>query len=281
MRQLGAIAFALAMTAVAAAQPSDKDKQQASGLVKQAIAKSQAGDHNKAIELYEEAYKIIPQPLLLSNIGSEYQASEKPVEALKYFCKYLEAEPNGSNAGFAKSQAKKLYTDLNDLEDVEDHEICKPIEKKPPDEKKPPEPVADEGSITDVGPEPESKQPKPKRASDDGGELRWIGVGVGVLGAGAVGLGFFFGRKAQDISEEISNHDLSTPWPDDIRTREADGKSYEKKQIGFMAAGGVAVAIGVVLFVVGGPKATDTSTQVSITPIATPDTMGFAASGRF
>ena len=58
-------------------QPPTEEKQQASELVKQAIAKSQAGDHEAAIDLYLKAYTIIPQPLLLSNIGSEYQQIEQ------------------------------------------------------------------------------------------------------------------------------------------------------------------------------------------------------------
>src|SRR5690606_31051041 len=64
---------------LAIAQPSAKDKQEASDLVKRAIAKSQSGDHETAVQLYLDAYKIIPQPLLLSNIGSEYQQMNKKV----------------------------------------------------------------------------------------------------------------------------------------------------------------------------------------------------------
>ena len=57
-----------------------------------AIAKSQANEHQGAIDLYLQAYAIVPLPVLLSNIGAEYQLITKPVEALKYFCKYLEAD---------------------------------------------------------------------------------------------------------------------------------------------------------------------------------------------
>ena len=102
-----ALALTLALPAVATAQ-SPKDKQKASELVKQAIAKSQAGEHEVAIEKYLEAYKLIPTPLLLSNIASEYKQVDKPVESLKYFCMYLEAEPTGNMASYATAQAKTL-----------------------------------------------------------------------------------------------------------------------------------------------------------------------------
>src|SRR5262245_52492348 len=81
----------------ASAEPASASaQQQASDLVKKAIAKSQAGDHEGAIKLYLDAYTLVPNPILLSNIGSEYQQVKKAVEALKYFCKYLEKDPTGS-----------------------------------------------------------------------------------------------------------------------------------------------------------------------------------------
>lgn len=87
MGSVRALAFALVVTAGigpgSALAQTAKEKQKASELVKQVIAKSQAGDHDTAVQLYENAFKIVPQPLLLSNIGSN-QALEKPVEALKY-----------------------------------------------------------------------------------------------------------------------------------------------------------------------------------------------------
>src|SRR6187551_2358328 len=104
MGSIRAIALVLLLVpALAAAQPppTPAQKQAASERVKKAIAKSQAGDHETAVDLYLEAYTIIPQPLLLSNVGSEYQQMKKPVEALKYFCKYLEADPTGNNVTYA------------------------------------------------------------------------------------------------------------------------------------------------------------------------------------
>ncbi len=275
MRRSLALALAVTVLAPTVAAAQDKDRQRASELVKQAIAKSQAGDHDEAVELYEDAYKIIPQPLLLSNIGSEYQALEKPVEALKYFCKYLEAEPNGSNAGFVKAQAKTLHIELSGEPDVDEDDVCKPIVKAPPEDTPGP------GGGNTSSPEPTPDSPEPTTHSK-ASPVRWVGVGVGVLGAGAFGLGVVYGMKARTISSDISNHDPNVPWPGNIRQLEADGTRYEKKQIAFMIGGGVAIAAGVTLFFIGGPKArTDGGAQVSLTPVATTDTLGVAASGRF
>lgn len=267
-------AFVLALVlipAIAAAQPSAKDKQKASEKVKAAIAKSQAGEHNAAIELYLEAYKIIPQPLLHSNIGSEYQQMDKPVEALSYFCKYLDAEPDGSNAGYARAQAKLLYIKVAEVPDVSDADVCKPIVKKEPDPIKPPDPdpKSDPKPVAPAG--PETKTPP----------LRWVGVGVGVIGAGMFGLGVFYGLKAKSISDDITNHDINDPWTG-IKQMEADGESYETKQIIFMVGGGVALAAGVAIFILVKPKTVEQQQPgVVFTPVATPDSFGFAAAGRF
>lgn len=270
------VATALLVPAAALAGPTAKQKAKASELVKQAIAKSQAGDHETAASLYEDAFKIIPQPLLLSNIGSEYQAMQKPVEALKYFCKYIEADPTGSNISFATAQAKILYIELGGVTTVTDDEVCKPIVKPPPP--KEPDPV-----VEDKKPAPIVEVVTPPREdAPTASPLRWVGVGLGVVGIGVFGGGVYFGMKAGDISDQITNHNPAEPWPRNIAQLEADGASYEKKQIALMVGGGVAVVAGVALYFIGGPKARrEGAASVSITPVATPDTLGFAASGRF
>lgn len=283
MGSLRAIGLALVLApALAAAQPQPTPaaKQAASERVKKAIAKSQAGEHETAIDLYLEAYAIIPQPLLLSNVGSEYQQLKKPVEALKYFCRYLEADPTGANVTYAASQARVLYVELGGVPTVPYEDVCKPIVKAPPPAD-PPRPKPQPASM----PEP-TPDPAPQAGPVDSGPttstpaIRYVGIGVAIVGAAAFGAGTYYGLEARKISDEITNHDVNDPWPGDIKEREAEGKSAEKKQIGLMIGGGVALAAGIVMFIVGAPNATN-ETTVSFAPIATPDTLGFAASGRF
>lgn len=277
MGSLRALALALVLVPAVASAQSAKDKQKASDLVKQAIAKSQAGDHETAVQLYEDAYKIIPSTLLLSNIGSEYQAMKKPVEALKYFCKYIEADPTGSNISFATAQAKTLYIELGGVPNIEDKDVCKPI-VKPPAPKVEPDP-----HVVDAPP----SQPEPTPGAGDAATrkrstLRLVGIGVGALGAGVFGLGVYYGFKAKGISDDITNHDPNDPWPANIKQLEADGASFEKKQIGFMIGGGLALVGGAALFVLGGSKSSgETGASVTVSPVATPDQLGVAASGRF
>jgi hypothetical protein len=280
MGKLHALALLL-VTGIASAQPqpSPATKQQASSLVKQAIAKSQAGDHATAIELYLQAYALIPQPLLLSNIGSEYQQEPgKQVEALKYFCKYLEADPTGSNAGYATAQAKALQIQLGNKVDSED--VCKPAKPEPAPTPPPTPTDTGSGAGSQVTGTTDIAQPPPPPPENHGGNaLEYTGLGIAGLGAVSLGVGVYFGLQAKDISDQISNHKTSDPWPANIKQMEADGQSDENKQIGFLIGGGVALAAGTVLYFVG--KSHASSEHVSVVPVVTPNSAGFALRGSY
>ncbi|HEX8107333.1 MAG TPA: hypothetical protein VF516_06360 [Kofleriaceae bacterium] len=91
---------------------SAKDQKLASELVKKAIALAEAGDHAGAIQLYNDAYKLVPNVLLLPSIGAQYQELGQWDDALEYFCRYLKEDPAGVNVAFARSSAKHAQQEL-------------------------------------------------------------------------------------------------------------------------------------------------------------------------
>ena len=255
----------------APAVPAANDAQmtQAKDLVTKAIAKSQAGDHGAAIELYLQAYDIAPLPLLLTNLAAEYQQAQRPVEALKYFCKYLEVDPSGANATYATAQAKVLQTELKTP--VDDANVCKPV--------LPPAPLPTVGSAASLRP------PGPvagvATAPDPGHDWKLTGIGVSAVGGVLVVVGLVYGAKAQSITNEINNHG-SGAWPDSIRADEAEGQSDENKQIGFLIIGGAVVLIGTALYVVGHRKTVEsTQRQLTVVPTAAPGYGGVSLFGRW
>lgn len=254
----------LLVAAPALAQtPSEKDKQFAGDLVKQAIAKSQAKQHNEAIDLYLKAYTVVPLPTLLSNVGTEYQQINKPVEALKYFCLYLEKDPTGPLATYATSQAKVLQIQLGNP-DVDDTTVCKPAEPPPPDPQPEPEPAP-------VTPEP----------GDPGSGMKTAGLVTVGLGVISLGVGFYFGAQAKSISDEISGHtDPNDPWRDDIRDYQDKGQRYENIQIATLIAGGALVVAGGFMYLRGRSKSSSTE-RVTVAPSATPSSVGFVLGGSF
>ncbi|MGE3767953.1 MAG: hypothetical protein AB7L94_37215 [Kofleriaceae bacterium] len=252
------------------AQPTPAQKQQASDYVKQAIAKSQNKDHEGAIELYLKAYAIVPLATLLSNIGTEYQSAQKPVEALKYFCLYLEKDPTGSLAGYATSQAKSLYFLLGGT-NVDDKDVCKtPVTPQTQANPDVAQPRPDQPPITDNG-----------EAKDPGKGLKIAGYAAGGAGLLALGVGFYFGSEAQKISDDITNHtDTNIAWRDDIKDYEAKGQRAENLQIAFIVAGGALVIGGAALYILGRSKARNTET-LAITPTATANSAGVSLSGSW
>ena len=281
-------------------QVSQKDRQVASDLVKKAIARGEAGDHTGAIKLYNDAYLLVPNSLLLSNIGAQYQELHQYEDALEYFCRYLKEDPSGTNAPYARSQARILQRQLG-RKKVDGRDPCASPPPPPPDSDAP-----DEGPGTRRGKGPDDKgkgpddkgkgpddkgkgpdgvtiedRPAPAPARTGGGSgLMYTGLAVGITGIAAGGLGIYFGVKGKNISDQINTHKMSDPWPDNIRDIMKEGERDNNLQLGFLVASGVLVTTGIVLYVVGRPdavreRATDKTVRV------TPTANGFAVFGRF
>ncbi|MGE0868382.1 MAG: hypothetical protein AB7P03_07470 [Kofleriaceae bacterium] len=264
-----------AMASPAVAQPRGNAAQKkAEQLTKQAIAKSQAGDHAAAIDLYKQAYDASQIALLLSNIGNEYRAEDKPVEALKYLCMYLEKDPTGANANYVKAQAVELEIELGKANASASNVCTKPIAAKI---EPPPVPA-----VVEPPPEPAPSPPvdTPPETSRPGGGLRITGMVVGGLGLAALGVGSFYSYKAYKASQEISNWPDGTPWPENIKAKERQGERYEKLQIAFLAGGGAAAILGAVLYWRGSVTG-DEAERITIAPVIHGDTTAVTLGGQF
>ncbi|TMQ04489.1 MAG: tetratricopeptide repeat protein [Deltaproteobacteria bacterium] len=264
--------------------PSAKDRQLASELVKKAIARSRAGDHETAIEIYLQANTLAPNPLLLSNIASEYQQNNMPDEALNYFCMYLDKDPSGTNAPYAISQVKLIKRQLGKKFDASD--VCAtPRDDDRPRKTKSKEPrePEDRPPIKDPPPDkPPGVTPRIETAQRDSGNptLMYTGVAAGIAGLAATGAGVYYGLQAKSISDQISAQDPANPWPPGIRDMQNRGQRYENMQIGFLVAGGVLVTAGVVLYIISRPDGSGERSDRTVVRVA-PTTNGVAVFGQF
>jgi len=275
-RRIAALLASVLLANPALAQPkgpSDKDKQIAGDLVKKAIARSQAGDHSAAIDIYLQAYTIVPNSILLSNIGAEFQQSGKPQEALRYFCLYLDKDPTGTNATYATSQARSLQNQLGNKDVVVD-DVCAPPKPKPrPDKPKPlpPDP-----------PKPDPPRSDPDETTSSGGStLKYVGLAAGIAGLTALGIGVYDGVQAQNITDQINKQPLNMAWPDNIRELQRRGQAYENLQIDFLIAGGVLAATGAILLVVSRSDASSKRASDKATVMVAPTTNGVVVLGHF
>jgi hypothetical protein len=250
------------------AAPTAQQRQQAQELTKKGIAKGKTGDFEAAIDLYLQAYNILPEPMLLSNIGAAYQQANKPADAVTYFCKYVAADPAGVNAGYAIEQVRALRVILGTGVDA-DADACKPPEKPKPVEIKPvDEPV-----------KPVIVPPPPPPPVDHGRGLRTTGLVVGGVGLLAVVGGVYFGIQGQHNNDLVANHKIGDPWPANIADIEAEGHRDNQLQVGLLVVGGAAVVGGVVCYVLG--RGHHAAEAVAVVPRLTDRDAGLALVGRF
>ena len=282
-----AVALALiAGTSLAYAQPkpSPQQVQQAGDLVKKAIAKSQAGDHTLAIELYEQAYNIIPQPILLSNVGSEYQQAQKPADAVKYFCRYLAADPNGPGVTFATTQVKSMQIELGN--EVDDADVCHPKPKAAPlpPPTAPPEPSNLTG--TNFGP---TGGPTAEEPSHPGRALEYTGVAVMVASAVPLVIGLGYTYKSYSLNSQIADHKMGDQWPQtidgiDIKQWPTEGARFNHDAYVFTIPGAIGVLIGggVLYYGIHRSNAASSSTEhARVIPTASAHDAGLAVVGSF
>jgi hypothetical protein len=119
-----------------------------------------------------------------------------------------------------------------------------------------------------------------------------LGVGVGLLGAGAA-LELSASSSYDDYDQQVAAcnmNNLGCPTSDDLRAARDSGDT--KKNLGYVmyGVGGATIAAGVVLAILNRPKAyqirpedlqEQQAPKVSITPVITPNLAGAMVQGRF
>jgi tetratricopeptide (TPR) repeat protein len=281
-----AVLFAPELVSPALAQPTAGEVQ-ARELVNKAKERSTAGDHHAAIDLYLQAYNIAPLPLLLSNVAAEYEKLNDSVQALKYFCKYLDAEPDGPMAGYARSHAKEEQGKLHNT--VDDQTVCKPLPTTSPPETgsaAPPAPPDTSTTGTSGGTTAETKpaqSPDTVTVSNDesnpGSTARLAGLITAGVGVAGLTVGIIYGVKAENASNEITNWPKHTAWPNNILQLQADGRNDEDIQIAGLVAGGVLVVGGAVIYYLGHQKGASANEHASVRPVVAPGYGGIAFTG--
>jgi hypothetical protein len=313
-RIAGLLAAALlAGPAPALADPkaaSAKDQRLASELVKKAIALAESGDHAGAIQLYNDANRLVPNVLLLPSIGAQYQELGQWDDALEYFCRYLREDPNGVNVPFAKRSAKHAAQesgrknadsrdpcaatgDAGDRRRTDDgggkrrsddgegkHRTDDGEVKARPDEgdgkRKGKDSDARDGGGTLIDP-PAPPPPAPRPNGNP--VVMYTGLVAGIAGIAAGGISLYYGIQGKSIGDQVNSHPPGTPWPDDIRQKQAEGEHDNRLAIGFLVASGVLVTTGVVLYVVGRPDTPEHTGDKTV--VVAPAGNGVTVFGRF
>jgi tetratricopeptide (TPR) repeat protein len=84
----------------------------ARSLFKEGESAFQAGRYDDAIAKYQEAYSLVPLPLLLFDLGQAHRLKGEPEKAVGYYRKYLDVEPGGKAAGEAREHVAALEPEV-------------------------------------------------------------------------------------------------------------------------------------------------------------------------
>lgn len=294
-----AVILGVGTAAIAVAQPSAADQARAGDMVNKAIQLQSKHDIDGAVTLYKQAYCLIPEPALVYNIGTAYQEGNKAAEALSYFRMYLKVAPSGDLVADAKASIKTLTPQAPKGSSAVATISCE--KPKPPK----PAPVCIDGQapIDNVCPPTSCPSGTELRGNacvtaevagpgTGGGttegtvsagpsrKLFYAGIGTAGAGAVALGVGIFFGLKARDASDAVSNN--MGAWTPALLAKFQEGKDAERNQIIFTVVGGAAVAGGAVMIVLGLRKPSDTPAEhTRLVPFWVGGGAGLAISGSY
>lgn len=202
-RLISSLALALMTTdmAMASAGPPttavscDADPE-CSRMADQASQQSQAGRYDEARRLYEAAYALRPDPLLLYNLGRVQHKAGHPADAAGYYERYLAAGAEGSDTNRRKTEQ---YLDQARKEagiSVPKIQTGTPGITVPPPAS---QPATATGTVAlDAAATSGTEQPKPLYKK----WWLWTAVGVTAVGIG-VGVGVGLAARRPDLSGTV------------------------------------------------------------------------------
>jgi hypothetical protein len=222
------------------------------------------GHFSEAIEEFEKAYDLKPEPIFLYNIAQSHRQNKNAERAIFFYRRYLEADPRSANRAEVEKRMKELQASLAE----EKERAAAPAPQPPPVAPAPPAPVA--ATPAPVQPPPPVIPPEPV-STNPGRGLRIAGIVVGSVGLAGIGTGIIFGVHSNSLHNEARQGTYD-------KNKDDSSKTFKTLEWISVGVGGAGVATGIILYIVGatgGPSQT-----VSLAPLLAPGVTGIARSGR-
>lgn len=232
--------------------------------VKAGLKHVQRGKLDKAIEELQVAYSLDPVPIVLFHLAEAHNSKKEYKEALYYYRQYAQEEPKGAK----RRGVPEIIEALAAMEETGEGGTAtgkSPAEPEPPPAEVEPTPVPAES--------PPAAEPGPDltaRAAPEGGgggTLRLSAYIAGATGVVLLGAGGYFAWVAHKREGELS--DLFAEegqWSGRYQDKWDAGERARTRAIWLSAAGGVAVAAGAVLYVLGRRGGGEEAVEVSAAP---------------
>ncbi len=231
MKACVVIAAALiSRTAIADPQPSQVP-QKARDLAERGRAYHDAGDYERAVDAYREAYVLAPSPGLLFNLAQAYRLDGDCDDAAWMYRRYLDANPNDAGRTLAEGH----------LAAVEKCAHGKLFAVTPP-----PHATAVPDPIAVAMPDDPRSSPSHSFARQ-----QHVGIWIAIGGGAALAVGAAFAIDAHIAANEVSaTYAHGGKWSDIAATDER-GRRSATIATAFGIGGGIAVAAGAVVYALG------------------------------
>ena len=239
-----AIAAALLCCAAGAARarpPEDPKIAEARLHYESGLARFNLKEYKPAIEEFEAAYRLKPDPVFLYNLGQAYRLADDPEQALHFYRAYLRERPAAAN----RHDVEERVTQLEGVIAAKRSAAHPPDHTLAPETPLPTAAPAAAATATTTAPTAASEPAPDERA---GRTKRIAAMATAGVGLAAIGVGIGMSALAKQASDKLT-HGTQDAMYDLALDRQ--GRSDQNAAIALYAVGGAAVAVGVVLYVLG------------------------------
>jgi tetratricopeptide (TPR) repeat protein len=207
------------------------------------------GEYEKAIVAFKEAYVIAPSPGLLFNLAQAYRLQGNCEDASIMYTRYLETNPDPNARAVAEEHLATVERCM------QKRSLNIPMDESMAYLKVPPPPGPEKVIVQD-----KRDIERPVRIKKD------IGMGLAITGGVALLTAAYFGYRSYEASQEVEDaYAHGAKWKE-VEPIQARGEKAATAAKLFGIGGGLAVAGGVTLFVLG--RRDERANQIAITPTA-------------
>jgi hypothetical protein len=226
------------------------------------------GDYAKGAAILSELFVDTRNPTFIYNQGRCFEQNRRFEEAIGRFEEYLRI---GRNLGAEEvADAKKHIADCRQLLGEQANLAPRPLVAQPaPAPAQPASATVQSAQPAGVLVQPTSPPAQPGRG------LRIAGIVVGAAGVAGVVTGVLLTLKARSMSSDMEKLDGYTP------DKESSRKNYRDFGVVATSAGGVCLATGAVLYILGARAAAQATPGLALSPIIAPGAAGAAITGAF
>ena len=235
-----------------------------------------AGEYERAAQILEKAYSMMPLNLLLYNLAKTYEKLGDSDKALACYTRYVSAEDADPKLK-AKAEAR-----IHSIKESQQPRLePPPVKLEPPPTKPEPEllrpaPPQLPGSTA----APRLLPPPPRHVVDNSPEhtrrsYRGLALGFSITGAACIGAGLGLGLNAQSLHDQFSQ----TLIEDQKRSLRTQARAEALAGDVLYAVGGVAVATSIYFY--SRWLSTPARRRTAVVPWLSPSSVGIAAETGF